>query len=227
MLWAMLWDFLFGSIFGWWILFLLAASALGALRAAWRKWNRHLRAIAANRARLSDARNAESRYALALVYSEGRKWKSALALIDEAIDIASSDSRYNQVPHRFLRLKADCLYGRRDWTAAAAAYRKALDAKSDTGYADALLGVARSEYRAGHWKEAVEFSRHAVHEQESRLESYFRWAQAASAGGDAAGTVRAASEFRRVAAMLPPFARQRRLWWRIAFLAFPIARRIG
>ena len=223
----MLWDFLFGSIFGWWILFIIGASAIGGLRAGFRGWSRHRRAMAANLARLSDARNAESRYALALVYSEGRRWKSALALIDEAIDIASSDSRYNHVPHRFLRLKADCLYGRSDWTAAAAAYRKALDVKSDTGYADALLGVARSEYRAGRWKEAIEFSRHAVREQESRLESYFRWAQAASAGGDGAEAARASAEFRRVAAMLPPFARQRRLWWRIAFLTFPIARRIG
>ncbi len=223
----MLWDFLFGSIFGWWILFLIGAAAVAGLRSAYRAWNRHRRAMAANLARLSDPQNAESRYALALVYSEGRKWKRALALIEEAIEIASSDSRYNHVPHRFLRLKADCLYGRGEWTTACAAYRKALDVPSDTGYADALLGVARSEYRAGRWKEAVEFSRHAVREQESRLEAYFRWAQAASAGGDAAEAARASAEFRRVAAMLPPFARQRRLWWRFAFLAFPFARRIG
>ena len=223
----MLWDFLFGSIFGWWILFIVGAFAFGGLRAGYRSWLRHRRAMAANRARLSDARNAESRYALALVYSEGKKWKSALSLIDEAIEIASSDSRYNHVPHRFLRLKADALYGRGEWAAAVAAYRKALDVPSDTGYADALLGVARSEYRAGRWKEAVEFSRHAVREQESRLEAYFRWAQAASAGGHDSETGRAAAEFRRVAAMLPPFARQKRLWWRLAFLLFPITRRIG
>jgi tetratricopeptide (TPR) repeat protein len=131
------------------------------------------------------------------------------------------------VPHRFLRLKADCLYGRRDWEGAAAAYRKALDVPSDAGYDDALLGVARSEHRAGRWKEAVEFSRHAIQENESRLEAYFRWAQAASAGSDVDETGRARAEFRRVASMLPPFARQRRLWWRIAFFTFPIARRIG
>jgi len=223
----MLWDFLFGTIFGWWILFLIAASAIAALRAAFRKWSRHRRAMAANIVRLSDARNAESRYALAQVYSEGRKWKRALGLIDEAIEIAGSDSRYNHVPHRFLRLKADCLYGTRDWTGAAAAYHQALKVPSDTGYADALLGVARSELRAGRWKEAVEFSRHAIREHESRLEAYFRWAQAAAAGGDGAETGRAKNEFRRVAAMLPPFARQRRLWWRLAFVTFPIARRIG
>jgi len=227
MLSFMLRDFLFGSIIGWWILFLIAAAAIGALRSAFRAWSRHRRALAANLARLSDARNAESRYALAVVYCEGRRWKSALALIGEAIDIASSDNRYNHVPHRFLRLKADALYGNREWTAAAAAYRQALDVHSDTGYADSLLGVARSEYRAGRWKEAVEFSRHAVREQESRLEAYFRWAQAAAAAGNAPETERAAAEFRRVAAMLPPFARQKRLWWRLAFAGFPIARRIG
>lgn len=223
----MLWDFLFGSIFGWWILFLVAAASIGALRAVFRAWNRHRRAMAANLARLSDAQNAESRYALAVVYAEGRRWKKSLALIEEAIAIASSDSRYNHVPHRFLRLKADSLYGRGEWTAAVAAYRKALDVPSDTGYADALLGVARSEYRSGRWKEAVAFSRHAVREQESRLEAYFRWAQSASAGGDGAEADKASAEFRRVAAMLPPFARQKRLWWRLAFLLFPIARRIG
>src|SRR5688572_29599509 len=148
----MLWDFLFGTIFGWWILFLIAASLFGVLRAAIRKWSRHRRAMAANTARLADPRNAESRFALAQVYAEGRKWKRALALIDEAIDIARSDSRYNHVPHRFLRLKADSQYGLREWSAAAAAYHEALKVQSDAGYSDALLGVARSELRAGRWK---------------------------------------------------------------------------
>src|SRR5688572_19012536 len=102
----MIWDFLFGSIFGWWILFLVGMSLIAVFRSAYRKWLRHRRAMAANLARLSDPGNAESRFALAQVYSEGRKWKSALALIDEAIAIAGNDSRYNHVPHRFLRLKA-------------------------------------------------------------------------------------------------------------------------
>ena len=223
----MLWDFLFHTIFGWWILFILAATLVGSLRAAYRAWKRHRRALTANLARLSDPGNAESRYALALVYSEGRRWSRALDLVEEAIAIAGSDSRYNHVPHRFLRLKASCLYGRREWTAAAAAFRKSLDVPSDTGYADALLGVARSEFRAGKWRQAAEFSRHAVREQESRLEAYFRWAQAAAADGDTAEEDRAKSEFHRVAPLLPPFAHQRRLWWRIAFFTFPLARRIG
>jgi len=98
---------------------------------------------------------------------------------------------------------------------------------SDTGYAEALLGVARSEYRAGRLAEAVAFGRHAVTENESLLEAYFRWAQAAAAGKEEAERTKAAEDFRRVAAALPPFARQRRLWWRMAFLFFPIARRIG
>jgi tetratricopeptide (TPR) repeat protein len=223
----MIWDFLFGSIFGWWILFLIGMSLIAVLRSGYRKWLRHRRAMAANLARLSDPGNAESRFALAQVYAEGRRWKSALTLVDEAIAIARVDSRYNHVPHRFLRLKADALYGTSEWIPARDAYHEALNVPSDTGYADALLGVARSELRAGHWKEAVEFSRHAIGEHESRLEAYFRWAQAASAGGDGAETARARAEFRRVAAMLPPFARQRRMWWRFAFLTFPIARRIG
>lgn len=223
----MIWDFLFGSIFGWWILFLVGMTLIAGLRSGYRKWLRHRRAMAANLARLSDPGNAESRFSLAQVYAEGRRWKSALALVGEAIAIARNDSRYNHVPHRFLRLRADAHYGRGEWVAARDAYHEALKVPCDTGYADALLGVARSELRAGRWKEAVEFSRHAIREHESRLEAYFRWAQAASAGGDGAGAARARAEFRRVAAMLPPFARQRRLWWRFAFLAFPIARRIG
>ena len=174
--------------------------------------------MAANLARLSDARNAESRYALALVYSEGGKWKRSLPLIEEAIQITSSDSRYNHVPHRFLRLKADCLYGRGEWKAAGAAYRKALDVPSDTGYAEALLGVARSEYRTGRWKEAVEFSRHAVREQESRLESYFRWAQAAAAGGIPPRRRAAPSSAASRRCSRPPSS-----WlWCGSFLAFPI-----
>lgn len=223
----MIWDFLFGSIFGWWILFLIAASLFAVIRAGLRRWDRHRRAMAASLARLSDPHSAEARYTLALIHSEGRRWKPALALLEEAIEIAGSDSRYNHVPHRFLRLKADCLYGRREWAPAAAAYRKALDVPSDAGYEAALLGVARSELRAGRWRQAVEFSRHTIRENESRLEAYFRWAQAASAGNNAKEAAHAAAEFRRVAALLPPFARQRRLWWRFAFFAFPIARRIG
>jgi len=223
----MVWDFLFGSFIGWWILFLMAAFTIGAIRAGFRMWGRHRRFVAANLARLSDPRNAESRFTLAQLYSEGRRWSSALALVDEAVAIASDDSRYNNVPHRFLRLKADCLYRRRDWAGAAAAYRKSLEVPSDTGYAEALLGVARSEYRAGRLAEAVAFGRHAVTENESLLEGYFRWAQAAAAGREEAERAKATHDFLRVAATLPPFARQRRLWWRMAFLLFPIARRIG
>ena len=223
----LLWDFLFGSIIGWWILFLIAAAAFGGLRVAWRAWFRRRRGMAANMARLSDSRNAEARYTLAVVHAESKRWKSSKALIEEAIAITSSDSRYNHVPHRFLRLRADCLYRLREWKAAVDAYHQALAVPSETGYADALLGVARSQLRAGRWKEAVAFSRHAIVEHESRLEAYYRWAQAASAGGDDAETARAKSEFRRVAALLPPFARQKRMWWRFAFMTFPISRRIG
>jgi tetratricopeptide (TPR) repeat protein len=223
----MLWDFLFGSILGWWILFLLAAAAFQGGRSLIRTWTRHRRVVAANLARMSDPNSAESRYTLAKLYSEGRHWKRALALIDEAVEIASRDSRYNHVPHRFLRLKGDCRYGSGAWAEAAAAYRKSLEVPSDGGYAEALLGVARSEYRAGRLGEAVAFGRHAVAENESLLEAYFRWAQAAAAGKVEAERSKAAAEFRRVAASLPPFARQRRLWWRLAFLVFPIARRLG
>ncbi|HTF58046.1 MAG TPA: hypothetical protein VK661_12515 [Planctomycetota bacterium] len=220
-------DFLFGTIIGWWILFLVVAGTLQGLRSLFRAWIRHRRVVAANQARLSDPRNAESRYTLAKLHSEGRRWGKALALLDEAVEIASNDSRYNHVPHRFYRLKADCLYGKGDWSGAAAAYRKSLEVKSDAGYDAALLGVARSEFRAGRTSEAVAFSRYAIGENGSLLEAYFRWAQAASAAGDRAEADRAAAEFRRVAALLPPFARQRPLWWRFAFLCFPIARRIG
>jgi len=223
----MVWDFLFGSIIGWWILFIVAAAALQGLRSLYRAWIRHGRMVAANQARLSDPRNAESRYTLAKLHSESKRWGRALGLIDEAVEIASNDSRYNHVPHRFFRLKADCLYGKGDWAGAATAYRQSLEVKSDAGYDAALLGVARSEYRAGRASEAVAFSRHAIAENGSLLEAYFRWAQAASAAGDRAEVDRAAGEFRRVAALLPPFARQRRFWWRFAFLCFPIARRIG
>ena len=223
----MLWDFLFGTIIGWWILIILAAGAFQGVRGLIRAWMRHRRVVAANLARLSDPRNAESRFTLAKLFSEGKRWSRALALIDEAVTIASDDSRYNNVPHRFFRLKADCLYGCRDWAGAATAYRKSLEVPSDTGYAEALLGVARSEYRAGRLAEAVAFGRHAVTENESLLEAYFRWAQAAAAGKEEAERTKAAEDFHRVAAALPPFARQRRLWWRMAFLFFPIARRIG
>src|SRR5258705_2076749 len=123
----MLWDFLFGSIIGWWIVFLLSAGTLQGLRSLYRAWIRHRRLVAANQARLSDPRNAESRYTLAKLHAEGKRWGRALALIDEAVEIASSDSRYNHVPHRFYPLQADCLYGKGDWSGAGAAYRPSLE----------------------------------------------------------------------------------------------------
>jgi len=223
----MFFDFLFGTIICWWILFLLGLSGIAMARGGYRMWLRKRRMMAATLAQAADPRNAAARFEIARIQAERSRWKAALARIDEAIAIAAEDSRYNGVPHRFLRLRADCLYGVRDWKGAAAAYRKSLDVPSDAGYGDALIGVARSELRAGRWKEAVEFSRHTIHEKESGLEAYFRWAQAASLMGDGKQVDAAFAGFRRVAALLPPFARQRRLWWRTAFFFFPIARRIG
>jgi tetratricopeptide (TPR) repeat protein len=145
----MLLDFLFGSIFGWWILFLLGLSLIAAIRGGYRMWLRNRRMMAATLAQAADPRNAAARFELARIQAERSRWKAALARIDEAIAIAAEDSRYNGVPHRFLRLRADCLYAIRDWKGAAIAYRKALEVPSDAGYGEALLGVARSELRAG------------------------------------------------------------------------------
>ncbi|MBI4564921.1 MAG: hypothetical protein HY716_09550 [Planctomycetes bacterium] len=223
----MLWHVLFGSIFGWWILFLLLGGTAAGIASLVRKWNRRRRFVAAQRARLSNPQDAEVRFGLATICAEGRKWKKALRFIEEAISIAREDPRYNHVPYRFFKLRGDALYGLKRWKAASEAYREALAVSSDAGYEGALLGVARSEYRAGRLSEALAYSRHAVEENESLLEAYFRWAQAAAAAGNPAEQREAGRRFRAVVSSLPRFVRQRRLWWRLAFSFFPVSRRIA
>ncbi len=219
--------FLLGSLLGWWILFLLGATAAAGLASAWRGWRRRARWHAMNRIRLENPGNAEVRFEIATMHAEARRWRRAEEFAAEAAAIAKDNPSYGQVPHKFLRLRADALYGQGRWAEAAEAYRKSLEVRYDAGYDAALLGVARSEYRAGRPAEAFEFARHALDENSSLLEAWFRRAQAAAALGRDADVEEARQGFHRVAALLPPFGKHRRFRWKLAFAFFGLARRIA
>jgi tetratricopeptide (TPR) repeat protein len=224
----MCFNFLFYSIFGWWILFLVGASLFSFAVHRFRLWDRRRRRlrIAEDQSRANPG-NAEVRFELALINAENGNWVNAEALVREAIDTVSTSQLYNHVPHKFLRLKADCLRGRDDPAAAAEAYRKALEVKSDGGYDKALLGVCRSEWRADRPEAALEFARHALDASPSMLEAYFRWAQAADAVGKPEEVAKAREGFRRAASVLVRGSRHGVFRWRLAFLFFPLARRMA
>ena len=193
----------------------------------YRAWGARRRYMAAQGAKLSNPQNAEARYGLAHLYAQARRWRRAQSYANEAVDVATDNPLYTGVPYAYYRVLGLSLYGLRRYAEAADVFERALKARSETDHLDALLGLAKANYRLGRYEQALDFARHAVAEQESALEGYFRWAQCAAKLRNAPETAEARRRFRAVAATLPWFARQRRLGWRFAFLLFPISRRIG
>lgn len=217
---------LFRTFFGWWIPFLAAATLWALFRHGLRYWFRRRRFLARQAARLDNPGDAEVRYELALLHAEGKRWRKAEARAREALEIAQGHPLYPQIPHRFARLHGDCLYSLRRTSEAAAAYRRALDLKSDSGYDLALLGVCRSEWRSGRPEAALEFARHTIDQNTSALEAYFRWAQAAAALGRDADADEAARKFHETVSRLVHSRGHRTFRWRLAFAFFPLARRL-
>lgn len=219
---------LFGSIFGWWILFIIGAVIVGALRHRVRAWVRSRRYMGAQASKLANPQNADVRMGLAEIYLQGRRWKKAERYAREAIATAKDNPLYDgRIPYAFHTSLATALYGRRRYAEAEASFRDALASPSQTGYHEALLGLAKSLYRLKRCEEALDFARHAANENTSSLETYFRWAQAAAALGRGDEVGEARRRFHETARALPPFSRERRLRFRLAFAFFGLARRVG
>ncbi len=223
-----LFSFLFGTIFGWWILLILAFTIAAPFLGRYRAWLAKRRFMAAQGQRFSNPQNADARYQLAEIYLEAGRWKQAHRYAYDAVAIAQTNPLFDgAVPYLYLRALGQALYGQRRYAEAVDAFDRALKAKSERGYVDALLGMSKARYRLGKTGEALEFAKHAAAEEESNLEAYFRWAQSAAKMGRAAEVAEARNRFWRVALKLPRYARQRRMWWRLAFATFPIARFLG
>jgi len=225
---GVLFSFLFGTIFGWWILLILAFTMVAPFLGRYRAWLAKRRFMAAQGQKFSNPQNADARYQLAEIYLEAGRWKQAHRYAYDAVAIAQTNPLFEgATPYLYLRALGQALYGQRRYAEAVDAFGRALKARSDRGYVDALLGMAKARYRMGKTAEAFEFAKHAVAEEESNLEAYFRWAQAAAKMGRAADVAEARGRFWRIALKLPRYARQRRVWWRLAFATFPLSRLVG
>ncbi len=219
--------FLFGTFFGWWILFLVAAAVLSPVVWRIRTWARARRFMAAQSARLANPQNAEVRRELAQLYLEGWRCSKAEALARQAVELAKANPLYEgAVPYLFWRVLGEALVQCRRWDEAAPVLDEALKSKSETGYFEALLLLSRCHWKRGNAVKALEWARHASRENTSSLEAYFRRAQAAAKAGDAAEVKAARAEFERTRAALPKFSREARIGWSIAFWLFPLIRRI-
>lgn len=224
------WDtfrfYVLGNWFVLWILVVVLVLALSPVVHRFRLWQAKNRFIESQGAKLQNPQNADARFQLANIYAEGRSWRRALEYAEDAVKVAGENPLYEgKIPYHFLRLHGDALYRRGRLDEAAAAYRRALDARSELGHGDALFGLGRALLRQGAVKEAVDVLGRALRENGSNLEGYFRLAQAKALLGEDVADVR--REFRSVAATLPRFARQGRLRWRLAFLLFPLTRHIA
>ncbi|MBI2932419.1 MAG: tetratricopeptide repeat protein [Planctomycetes bacterium] len=222
-----LFTFLFGTFIGWWILFISAFLVSTPFINRYRAWVALRRYMAAQGQKFANPQNADARFQVAQIYLQARRYRKALGYAREAVTIAEANPVYAGAPYPYLRALGQALYGLRRYAEAREAYERALKARSDLGYFDALLGLAKTHYRSGDVKRAFEYAKHAAAEQESQLEPYFRWAQAAAWIGRSNEVDEARRRFWTIALRLPRFARQRRLWWRSAFLMFPLSRRIG
>jgi Tfp pilus assembly protein PilF len=225
---SVIFSFLFGTIFGWWILLILAFTIAAPFLGRYRAWLAKRRFMAAQGQKFSNPQNADARYQLAEIYLEAGRWKQAHMYARDAVAIAQSNPLFEgAIPYLYLRALGQALYGQRRYADAVDAFERALKAKSERGYVDALLGMSKARYRMGKAGEALEFAKHAVAEETSNLEAYFRWAQAAAKMGRAAEVAEARERFWRTALKLPRYARQRRMWWRLAFATFPLSRLLG
>jgi tetratricopeptide (TPR) repeat protein len=226
------WDwFRYGCLFSpffWWVAVIAGFAAAYPLARRFQLWRAKARFIESWGTRLENPQNADARFQLAHLYAEGGSWRKALRYAEEAVRVAAENPLYEgRVPYHFLLLLGEALSRRRRYGEAADAFRRALGARSDLGHGDARFGLGKAYYRKGDFVKALEAYREALPDNASRLEVYFRLAQVAARLGHDREAARARAEFRRVAASLPRFARQKRLRWRLAFLLFPLTRWIA
>jgi tetratricopeptide (TPR) repeat protein len=215
------------SILFWWILFILVVVLSYPVAQRVRAWQARRRFVARQRDQLEDPRNAEARFELARLHAEGRGWRRAAEFAEAAVQAARENPLYDgRPPYHFLRLWGDALFRSGRPAEAADAYTQALGAKSDVGYGDVRFGLARAFQRMGRTAEALETYRRAIEDNGSNLEAYFRAAQAAAALGRADEVTKLHAEFSRVASSLPRYVRQSPLRWRMAFLLFPVTRKL-
>jgi tetratricopeptide (TPR) repeat protein len=225
------WDwfrfYALGNLFFWWVAFIAIVVLSYPLVRRLRLWQAKRRFIESQGAKLTNPQNADARFQLAHLYAVGGAWRRAEQYAGEAVRIALEHPLYEgQVPYHFLRLHGDMLRKRGRHDEAVRAYARAVEAKSDLGHADAFLGLGVSLLKTGQTEKGLEALRRAAHENGSRLETYFRMAQAADRLGRGADLDEARREFKSVAAALPRFARAGRLRWRLAFLLFPLTKRV-
>jgi len=213
--------------FFWWIVLIAVVVAAHPFIRLFQTWKAKQQFIRSQGSQLQNPQNAEARFQLAHIYAGGGRWRRALPYAREAVRVAGENPLYEgRVPYHFLLLLGDALRHSRRYVEAKDAYERALAAKSDLGHADARFGLGKTLYRTGENARALDCYREALRENESNLEAYFRLAQAAARGGKPEEAASARAEFRRVASSLPRFAGRNRLRWRLAFLLFPVTRRI-
>lgn len=212
----------------WWFALLGLVALSYPLAFRFRHWQARRRFVESQGSKLLNPQNADARFQLASLYAEGRRWRKAAEFAGEAVRVAAENPLFEgRVPYSYLRLHGDALRMRGRLEEAAEAYERALTAKSDLGHADALFGLGVVRLRLGETEKAFGLLQRAVGENGSRLEGWFRLAQAADRLGRADEVEFARREFGATASSLPPFARQGRLRWRLAFLFWPLTRRLS
>ena len=219
-------HFLFGTFIGWWILIVLFLALSAPVMLRVRLWQRRRAFLRNEASKLANPQNADARYQLAVIYYDGRRNAKARALIEEAIGIAAESPLYDEVPHRFHVLLGNLHYRKGRHADALSSYQKSLSVKSDLGYGDVYLCLGRCTLRRGDAEAALEWLKKSRQERTSYLETYFRIAQAAAVLGREEEVKKAKADFRETAKTLPRFARQKKLWWKLAFGMFPITRRL-
>jgi tetratricopeptide (TPR) repeat protein len=217
-----------GNLYFWWVAFVAASTVAYPFIRRFRLWQSRRRFMESQSVRLANPQNADVRFQLANLYAEGGSWGRASEHAREAVRVAGENPLYDgQVPYHFLLLLGQALYHRGLFGESVQILQQALQVKAERGYADARFGLGKARYRKGEAAMATEAYRLSIEENQSNLEAYFRLAQVAADLGKDSDVGAAREEFRRVAASLPRFAGRRRFRWRMAFLFFPITRRLA
>ncbi|HXX93954.1 MAG TPA: tetratricopeptide repeat protein [Planctomycetota bacterium] len=220
-------SFALGNPFVWWVAFIAISALLYPILRQFRLWQSRRRFMESQSARLSNPQNAEVRFQLATLHAEGGSWRRALEQAREAVRVAGENPLYDGgVPYHFLLLLGRTLYHEKRFSESVETLQRALQAKAERGRSEARFVLGQAHYRMGEAQKAIPCYRESIEENPSHLEAYFRVAQAEAALGRPAGVQAAHEEFRQVAAQLPRFAGKHRFRWRVAFLLFPLTRRI-
>jgi tetratricopeptide (TPR) repeat protein len=212
-------HFLLFTFWGWIIILVLVVPWVAGRLRRWQARRRRLQAMASE---LSNPRNARARFQLGVIHYEARRWRRALALFRQAVEV--SEAHGGEVDPKLYQYLGHTLRRLRHHEEARIAYEVGLSEVPESGRGESETGLGVSSQRLGDLEGAIRWYEKAIRANQSLLEPRLRLAAIFQARGrreEARTLLDEARSYRP-----PPFALRQERRWRVALFCFPLARRL-